>query len=256
VAVTVTITSGSVLDFGTRTLVLTSAGTFDAGAGSMAIRAANLVLQPGARLASAGGSIDVQVTGDIDVQTGASRARIDVSGSSGGNLTLTAGDMVSIDGLLLAAATAAAGDGGLIDVSGSAVRVGAEGRVSAMGGRSGIGGDVTLAAADTDLTVAGTLDASGLDGGAITLEANQDMTVTASGVINAKSAAGGSGDEIDLTAFTGAVSIAGEVVGSAGGSLDFGGSGADVVIEAARHHARRDGRHEGAASTASRAAST
>lgn len=233
IVVDVSVTTGSVLDFGGRAVVVASSGRLDAGAGSMTIKAASLVLQAGGRLLSTGGTIDVTVTGTIAVQTGATLARIDVSGSSGGNISLTAGGAITIDGQLLADATAAAGDGGEIDVDGAAVALSALGKISAMGGRSGTGGDVSVTAETTDVSLAGTLDMSGSDGGSATIEANRDAHIVAGGVVNAKSAAGGSGDEVDVIADTGVVSIAGDILVSAAGSLDFGGTGADVSIEAA-----------------------
>jgi len=232
IVVTVSVTTGSVLDFGTRAVVVAASGRLDAGAGSMTIKAASLVLQPGARLLSTGGTIDVTVTGTIAVQTGAAFARIDASGSSGGNVSLTAGGAITIDGQLLADATAAAGDGGEIDVDGAAATLSGAGKISAVGGRSGTGGDVFITAETTDVSLAGTIDVSGLDGGSVTIEGNRDARLVAGGVVNAKSAAGGSGDEVDVTADNGVVVITGDILASSGGNLDFGGNGADVAIEA------------------------
>src|SRR5262245_17324963 len=124
IVVAVSVTTGSVLDFGAQAVVVASSGRLDAGAGGMTIKAASLVLQPGGRLLSTGGTIDVTVTGTIAVQTGAAFARIDASGSFGGNVSLTAGGAITLDGQLLADAAAAAGDGGAIDVDGASVALG------------------------------------------------------------------------------------------------------------------------------------
>src|SRR5262249_2850857 len=65
-----------------------------------------------------------------------------------------------------------------------------------------------------------------------TIEGNRDARIVAGGVVNLRSAAGGSGDEVDVTADNGVVVIAGDILASSGGNLDFGGNGADVAIEA------------------------
>ncbi len=230
----VTVTAGSTLDFGSRGLVVTASGDLDAGGGTMAILASSVVLQPGALLASTGGEVDLTTTGDIDVQAASNKAKVDVSGSTGGSITFTAGGHLGIAGQLVAAATAVQGDGGSIDVTGAKVDVAPTGKITAVGGNGGSGGDVSVSASTGSTVLGGTIDVSaGGDGGYVSVDGDVDLTTTATSMINAKAGAGGTADSIDITAYTGAISLGGVVDNSAAGSLDLGGgSGGDVTVDA------------------------
>src|SRR5262245_11366033 len=153
------VASGSVLDFGSRTLELGGNGRLDVGAGSMSIVAGGLVLGGGARLVGAGGVIGVTVGGAILVD---GNARIDVSADRPGWITLSAAD-VRINGVVAARATTGL-DGGNIDVRAGEAKIGGTARLSVQGGDEGFGGLVTLAT-DRVITIDGVIDASGGDGG-------------------------------------------------------------------------------------------
>ena len=128
IARNITLTANSLLDFDTRALRITGAGSLDAGTSDMAILAGSVVLEAGARLLSSGGDIDVTATGVIQVLTGNKIAKIDTSGPDGGAITLFADGAVQIDGDLDSDATSGTGDGNTIDVEGATVTVGANAR--------------------------------------------------------------------------------------------------------------------------------
>jgi hypothetical protein len=228
----VSITDASTLDFGTRGLTLTSHGTLDVGTGSMTIFAGSLVVQAGGLMVARAGSIDVTTTGDIRVEAaGTSRGRVDVSGSDGGFLTLTAAGNLAIDGQILGDGTATAGGGASIDVTGANTDI--SGTISATGGSTGFGGDISISAVGGSVAISGRVDASGGDGGAISVDADADVTVTSSALLDGNSLAGGSGDTIDLTSFGGNVTLAGTIRAHAPGDLvNGGGSGADFCADA------------------------
>src|SRR5262249_18276476 len=162
VATAVAVSPGSTLDFGTRGLVLTGAGELDAAGGAVTVNAASPVPQPGALPSSAGppGQIKGPTTGTIDVQAATNRAKVDVSGTSGGYIDFVAGGDLTIAGQLIAGATVVQGDGGSIDVTGANATLAAGGKISAMGGSNGFGGDVSVTASTGSALVAGTIDAS------------------------------------------------------------------------------------------------
>jgi len=233
VAGAIAVGGNSTLDLGGRALVITGSGSLDVGGGDVLVFAGRLEMQPGARFLSKGGSIDVTTLDAIDVQATDKQARVDVSGNDGGFVSLVAGGALTIDGQVLANALAASGDGGSVDVEGLGVEIGAAARLSAEGGRSGFGGDITVEAS-AGCAVSGTIDASaGSDGGPICIEAENDLVVGPTAMLDGRSGAGGVGDELDLTSFSGSVTLAGTVTGQAAGSADLGGgSGMALVVDA------------------------
>jgi hypothetical protein len=115
---TIVITSGSLLDFGTRALELRQGGVLDVRAGAMTIRAGRLRLAPGAALlgrgGATGGSVTVHTTGAIMVEAaGTTRARMDVAADAqAGTVVLDAGGDVTIAGTVVAKANTMAGRAG------------------------------------------------------------------------------------------------------------------------------------------------
>lgn len=209
----------------------------------------------------------VSETGRVDFAAG---AVVDVSAAAGGDagtLTVRAANGAftaaagSLRGAALADADGVRGAGARADID-----VGALADFSALNaaldgadasGESGFdgerslrvrGGDVTIAAGDTmraqtlriaadagDITVAGTLDASGETGGRIALHAGDDLNVLSGAALLARSrGAGEAGGDIELGSRDGALDLA------AGGALDVsggaGGEGGTVHLRA-----RRDG---------------
>jgi hypothetical protein len=233
ITTTLAVTAGSILDFGARGVTVTGAGGLDAGGGTMTIRAASLVLMPGSLLVSLGGEVDVTATGAIDVQAATNKGRIDVSGPSGGTIDLTAGGDVRIAGQLTADATAVLGDGGSIYIDGGTFALAASGNLTAAGGREAGGGDIEASAEVGGATLAGAIDVSALDGGYISVDATGDVTMSSTAVLNARSGAGGTSWEIDLTSWAAGVALAGTITAAAGGSLDLGdGTGGILDVEA------------------------
>jgi hypothetical protein len=100
-----------------------------------------------------------------------------------------------------------------------------------MGGASGSGGEVYIAATTGSVSIAGTIEASsGLDGGYVAIDAIQNITSTADAIIDAHAGAGGFCDSIDITSDSGGVSLGGDVNLSAGGdAINGSGTGGDFT---------------------------
>jgi hypothetical protein len=233
----VSLTPGSVLDFGNRLLRITPSGGLFAGDGdSVIITARGVTLEPGAIIRgplfpTAGASVRIETTEDILVQrNGASRARIDVHGQTrGGVIALVANRNVDLAGDLRVDGTLAEGIGGSVDVD-AAGTVTMTGEINASGGLGvdGSGGATSIHAGGA--LVAATIDASSGSGdGSIELTANGALNST--GVLSvAGNAAGGGGGEVTLDA-NGDITVGGRIAAQGGaGSLADDGLGGSVDI--------------------------
>src|SRR5579871_292350 len=233
------VASGATLDFGTRALVIARGASLDASpGGTFTINAGSLVVQPGGQLLArsatggSGGYITVTTTGSIAVQAaGTAHGRIDVSGDAGaGDITLTAGGAVSVDGLVVAHATASDGDGGCITVTAGGA-IGVTGTFDTSSGSQGGGGMICFEAVGA-VTVSGVLDATGgdFDGGEIDVDSSQagvslgELDVPGGG-------SSGSGGTIMITAQQD-ITLGGPLNGPGGGQTGQGGDGADITVVA------------------------
>ena len=228
---------GSVIDVGSRQLIITPSGRISpqagtgTGAGSMTIRAGRVTVQQGGELRARGNP--VLEGGAMRVEAGeiTLAGKIDVSGAPGGNLTLVSTGPLSVSGTIDATSRIDDESGGAIELSGTAVDLG--GTISAAGGRTDTGGDITVTA--TALNLSGKLDASGGDGGSIDLSSDGIVNLFASGSLLADAnQSSGSGGEIDVAAgddatLNGVVSA----VGKAAAVDDIGGDGGAITMEAA-----------------------
>jgi cysteine-rich repeat protein len=238
---TIDVTDGSVLDFGTRALVLAAGGAstrLDGNGGSMTILAGSVTLNPGSGILSRSGSVTVISTGAISVlRSGNARARIDVGDfSSPGTITLDADGDLEIQGVVTAqGAGAEAGNGSVALTSLGDVRI--SGEVNASSGGADFGGDVNVQVPQGDLLVSGFVDASGgIGGGTIEMVAAGSITTVAvNGASRIDARADGSegdGGAIDLSAVNGDLVLEIPLFTQGSPGTDLGGSGGDVTIDA------------------------
>jgi cysteine-rich repeat protein len=225
----------TILDFGTRALVIKHGNTLSvaAGFGFITIKAGSLVIEPGAGLVTQGtngnpgGVITVTTTGDINIQAaGTARGRIDVSGEgSGGTAILNAGGNFNLDGVIDGQSDTSDNDGGEIDVTtGGTITV--HGSIDVTGGSQGSGGTISFEAGGA-VNVVTLLDASGgdTDGGEIDIDSQHaDISV---GPLSVDGSATGSGGLVDITA-QGNITLNGLITGAGAGSGGNGGDGGEV----------------------------
>jgi len=240
VSTTVAVTDGSTIDVGQRELRLMSGATVDAGDGTVTVLARLLTVQANASLRARatsttipGGTLTVQV-GDANIA-----GTLDASGGPGGSLELDVTNNLSVTGTISARALNTEDVGGEIDISAGTATIG--GLVSAFGGPDAIGGDVGMVIAGA-LTLSGTIDATGGDGGGIDISTtNGDIVITDAATLKSDAtAAGNFGGTIDVAAAgdgttTGRISIAGLLtsIGRTGTEDVGGGDGGCISIDAA-----------------------
>jgi hypothetical protein len=197
------------LDFGSCDLVLAGGGQLRVRSGTVVgINARSLRVAAGGRLdasgdaSTPGATLVINLTGATSLDPG---GVIDVSGSDGGAVFLTAGGAVHVAGTLAATALGAAGRGALIQVTaGGPITVDAP--IDTTGG-TGDGGDIDL------------------DGSAITV--NASLTLEGS-------SPGGGGGDLTLTAEQGAVVVNAPLstAGAHGTPITGGGNGGDITLAA------------------------
>jgi len=235
-----TVDAGSVLDFGDVALRLTPAAVLTIGAGTprtVAIRARSIVLQPGAAIVGTGDAATVSLlarSGEIRIErSGATSARIDVSGNQAGTVTLDARGALALAGNIEARGSGRDAQGGTIEAT-SAADLTVTGSVLASAtGNGAAGGSIELAAAGA-VSSTGTLSAAGNDfgGGTIAIEANGGNLDVAGAVDVRGGNPDGSAGTVDLSA-SGSVTLTGSLTGTAGsGAQEACGDGANVTITA------------------------
>ncbi|MDX2166992.1 MAG: hypothetical protein SF182_08015 [Deltaproteobacteria bacterium] len=245
ISTVVAVTTGSVLDFGQRELRINTGGALDVSSGTLAITARALTMQAGSFLrarptssSSPGGSLTITLA-QADLA-----GTIDASGAPGGAVTMVVSGRLTLTGTLAARATSSLEVGGSIDLTGGEVVI--SGAVQAFGGNfEGLGGDISVSSTGP-ITVSGTLDATGADGGTIDLDAGPgagnagDLIIAKTAIIKSDAtAAGNFGGTIDLAAqgdnlTTGRVFVDGQLTasGRTGGEDTGGGDGGCVSIAA------------------------
>src|SRR5688572_10540294 len=245
---TIQVTDGSILDFGTRALVLPSgSGTrISIGSGSVTILAGSLTLNPGSSIDGSptcpnnppfptGGNLTVTVVGDVSVlRDGNRQASIDVSNCAvPGSMRIGAGGTIRVDGILTAQGKQSGAGFGDIDLTATG-DVTIPGMISAAGGAESGGGDVFVTAGG-EINVSGALDVSGADGGSIALVAGDRILTTVGGLqsrLDARAiSGGGSGGILDLQA-GGDLTLNSPVHLQGEPSLGFGGDGGELLVVA------------------------
>jgi cysteine-rich repeat protein len=231
-----TVTPGSVLDFGTRTLQLRPAGSLVFGGGTLTILAGSVRMEGGSAIVGTVANaivpaVQITTTGAIRVETASAPARIQVSDAlNGGQIVLAAGGNLELLGTLDARGDGNGGAGGVITLTaGGNATLG--GTITLRGGSLGIGGLLT-AVAGGGIAVPGSLLVNGDDGGEVDLQA-LDGDVTLDGPLDV-SAGGNYGDGgfVSILASRN-VALRGTLAGQGAGSeIEGGGSGADVSVTA------------------------
>jgi len=236
----ISVTDGSVIDVGSRQLVIEAGGSLSVGPGRMTIRARQLRVAPaiaspvraaGALLAQGnpsddGGVIAVEA-GEITVA-----GLVDATGLYGGKVVLQSAGDLSVSGVVAADARSTEGGGGQIELTGATVSV--SGNVTDMGGSFEFGGDVTVHAAG-DLDLSGRVDVKGGSGGSAELIAGYpagagNLLLTETSVIDASGKAGGDGGDVDISSngdgvASGHMTLNGRIAADAGPEL--GGEAGD-----------------------------
>lgn len=245
VSTVITATPGSEFNLGQRELRINSGGAIDVGSGTMTIRARSLNMLTGSFLrarptssSEPGGIVNLFLEQATIVGT------IDASGSPGGQVVLAASGPVTVSGSIAANARSSSEVGGSLDISAGEANI--TGTLAAFGGNfEGLGGDVTVTTTGS-LTISGTIDATGADGGTIDLDAAPglddagDLIVTKTAIIKAEARIAGSfGGTIDLSAqgdnvTTGRAFVDGQLTafGVTGSEDTGGGDGGCVSISA------------------------
>jgi len=245
----VTVTDGSTIDVGSRTLQLASGGALDVGAGTMTVKAATLAIDGNGFLRALGTATSAGGTVNVMAGTVTINGTVDASGAPPGAINITATGNIGATGSISARALSRAAVGGAIQLTGGTANI--SGPVSVVGGFDSDGGDIGVDIAG-NLSVNGTMDASGGDGGSVEFVvgtppgAGNLMLGTASVLRADATTAGGFGGSVDVSAqgdgtATGKVTINGtlsatgrlgstEIGGGSGGCVDVQGTG-DVRVE-------------------------
>jgi cysteine-rich repeat protein len=234
VASNVNVASGTVINLGTRDLVIASNRTLNVqGAGVLSVMARNIFLDDGARImangggAGVGGDVTLTASGFITLDP---VSRIDVSSGSGGAIQLNAG-AVGMNGQLRANATLRDGEGGFVSIhSTGIVNIGGTGILGSSGDRFGCGGFMEIVA-DASVTVNAPLEFKGgdCDGGDVDIDALNNITVNGAVSLIATYEFG-SGGSASFTA-GGNVTLGGSITATGSGTLlEGGGDGGDVDV--------------------------
>ncbi|HSP96947.1 MAG TPA: dockerin type I domain-containing protein [Candidatus Dormibacteraeota bacterium] len=227
---------GSIIDVGSRQLRVL--GTLDLTSGSMTLRAGEVRVESGGKLLGGGtphlpgGTIMVTAT-SVTVA-----GHADVSGAPGGTLTITSTGPITIGGVLSASSDTTADSGGAVNLEGSDVIL--TGIVDVHGGPDEFGGDVKVRAGG-DLSVGGTITATGGDGGSADLGSVGAMSIGANALVNANGTrTAGSGGDISLTA-SGELTVDGDITanGRTGTVDDGGGDGGSISLSGSVVRAER-----------------
>lgn len=225
---------GCILDFGTRAVQVTAAGTIDAGTGTVDILAGTFTALASSDLqargtGATGGTLRITTTGDF-----VSQAAVDASSDwTGGTVSI-----MSTGGAIRLLSGAWTARGRVVDADGGTIALDAFGDVyvaSALdvySGSEATGGSIELTAGGR-IEVVADLDAHGgeYDGGEITVLADGDVVLGAVLLNVSGGGAGGYGGAIDLTAGGSINSLALlRSNGSAGGG--WAGDGGDITLSA------------------------
>src|SRR5262245_7812604 len=230
----VAVTPGSIIDFGTRRLIIANRGTLDLAGGTMTVRAGEFTIEGGGTLEGRGSGDDPGAMLSIMADAITIGGNIDASGSPGGTVVLTSTGPVLISGPIEVRSRSSDSGGGSLRVRGSNVTITASGRINALGSAEDFGGDVDVTA-NGALSIATVINTSGGDGGSIDLTADGALTIGADTVLNADATAGGgSGGDISVQTEA-AMTMDGELTAAGrNGSVDTGaGDGGTITLDAA-----------------------
>ena len=180
--------SDCLLDFGSRAVTLSGALDANSGkltlkAGSLSITATGIVDARGNGIAPAtddGGHVTISTIGAVTIQRlNSNRGRIDVSSNAqAGTIEIDAGSAITIAGRLNADQLTTNGTGGSITLRAGTDIVSLAGSIiSSTGGMQGFGGGDMDFGATGKINLGDILDVSGSDGGTVTLNAGDLISV-------------------------------------------------------------------------------
>jgi hypothetical protein len=228
----INVTPASIIDFGTRKLVIANHGTLNLTGGTMAITAAEITVESGGSLQARGSTSTTGGRINLTANAITISGGVDATGAPGGAVSMTSTGTLMIAGPIDVRSRAGDNGGGSADLTGVNITIAATGRINALGGADDFGGDIEVDA-KASLTLLGELNASGGDGGSIDLDSMGTMVVGSGVAIGADATTGGSsGGDIILRA-TGSLAMDGEISASGrNGSADIGaGDGGTISLE-------------------------
>ena len=234
---TITIQAGETFTSLFGSVILCTGGTLGAGGGTVNVNATgSIVLGDVLDVSGSGGGM-VSLTAGTEVTVQRIMANGVGDGSAGGSITITAGttaqvlELLALQGSFSSSGTGAGGGGtACIEADGGDVLVAAD--INAAGASpDGGGGEIDLTAEGAVTIQSGTLDVSGNSAGTVSLTAGTEATaqqIAANGTGD-----GGSGGSINLTAGTTAKILqAMELQGSFSSTGAGAGGGGTACIEA------------------------
>ncbi|HYC00685.1 MAG TPA: hypothetical protein VEC57_16235 [Candidatus Limnocylindrales bacterium] len=234
------IVNGSVLDFGTRGLVVGAGGLLDFGSGGASVLAGNIVvggLGIDVQGPESGGLVTIAADGTLVIQALVNGRTVDP-----GTIFLEATNNVVIASTIDMRGSTLDSDGGSVCIESYEGSVAIHGLIKTDAGRFGLGGDIDLTAVK-DVSVQAALTALGgdTDGGDITIYADRDVLISADVSATAVGGAGYGGD-IDIEAvrdiiISGGTDADRTVVESRGHEDEdsFSGDGGDISLAAERN---------------------
>ena len=197
----------------------------------MTLSAAQLTVETGGALLARGSAQDpggkIVVTANLVAIAGS----IDATGAPGGVVMLTSTGPLTLTGPLEVRSRGNENGGGSAELRGADVTISGNGRIDARGGGEDFGGDVDISAAG-GLNLGGNIDASGGEGGIITITAAGALSIAGNVSVKADAgASGGSGGEVTIDA-AGVLTMSGELSANGrNGSVDTGaGDGGNIDV--------------------------
>jgi hypothetical protein len=247
VAHRIEVTPASEIDVGTRSLIIANRGSLELQSGTMTLSAGALTIEAGGTLLARGSAQEPggKIVAIADVIT--INGTIDATGAPGGVVMLTSAGSLTVAAPIEVRSRGSESGGGSAELRGVAISINSAGRINALGGGDDFGGDIDIAATDT-LSIGGNVEASGGEGGIVSMTAGGALSVAINVLVKADAnASGGSGGEITLLA-GGVATMDGELSangrnGSAdtgagdGGTIDVTGSAIAIPRAAARINA-------------------
>lgn len=232
----VRVDNNSVIDTGTRHLLIAAGGVLIVDSGTMTLKSDRLTIESGGALRALGTGSEAGGTIIASANVIAIVGRIETSGAPGGEVTLTSAGDLTVTGAIEANSRSRDEDGGSIVLQGTTVTL--AGPVTANGGRDGLGGDVDVTSGG-DLLISRNVEASGGDGGMLDLSAGAsgagNLTVSQTGRLVA--------DALTEDGFAESISLDANGDGIANGHIIMnglvtvsgldGGNAGDVNIDAA-----------------------
>lgn len=235
-----TVANNARLDFGNRTVRITSTGRLNSTAGNLEILARELQLEASGQINLSGST---SVSGGSLSMTLAEFANIagiiNLNGQSGGFFGIEAMRLdIASTGNVLLNALESSGSGGTADIT--AVEFNLNGRLQLNGASDGTGGTATVQVDDI-LNVRGAFEVKGgdSDGGSLDLNSGANVLIADTASIRADGAGEGGGGDIliaagDLTLGNGegmgVLTLQGTVSSAGGGSSESGGDGGSIEI--------------------------